>query len=174
MAEKFAPLNKRVDVGQNRFHHVTLQSLFQEAAWMMSYWMTVHLNVHHCLNTASIPHCIKGVICFHNWVSPKSRNRTLECCFVCSYCTKNNLPMWIRLGHARLSLNMTIRDTDFFSVSWFSISSTSVTLRITVHSFQILQPGKRWRSQSKGFLPLHAHTLALHTQTYTLPQKTKY
>lgn len=137
----------------------------------MSYWIIVHLIVRHCLNEASIPHC--RVICLHGRASTKSRTRTLEFSFMCSCCIKNSLPMWIRLSHAGLSLKMTLGVTDFFFFFQCPGSvflALSFTLRFPAHSFQILQPGKRRQGQSKGFMPMHARTLAVHTHTHTFPQ----
>lgn len=122
------------------------------------------------LNTASIPDCIKGGICFHNWVSPKSRNITLEFGFVCSCCTKNHLPMWIRLGCARLSLNMTIRDTDFFFQYPGSVFLALLSLsesQYILSKFCSLERGDR--AKAKAFCPcVHTPLPCTHQLTHFL------
>lgn len=140
----------------------------------MSYRITVHLNVHNCLNTAI------GTLqssWLYDWASLKSTSsdgcrENLEFCVVCSCCIKI-LPMWINLGSARLSLNTTVG-------VWFFFFSVLVQCfwHLASHPeshcifFHILQAGKRRHCQSQGFMPWHAHTRSVQMHTHTFPQST--
>lgn len=140
----------------------------------MSYWIIVHLIVHHCLNEASIPH--RRIICLHDRASTKSRTRTLEFCFVCSCCIKNPLPMWIRLSHAGLSLKMTLGVTDFsFSsvlVEYFWHLASHSDSQCILSKFCSLERGDR--AKAKALPCTHILTHLFKSQCVRLTLKSKF